>query len=359
MTAVINTEISSVAGSVLAGILPLPLTQPQLQGIVHFTFPDFRFHLTGPLLDFQSAVTEGSVKAKVALGKNVFAEIELKGYLEKDGTYFHTEEVFLQMRTTREIVQAEFVASTLIAMLGLADEVDLQIPDIKLNMKLSFEQSLLAISRKLQWRQLAYRLMVIEQAIGLEFNLPMHVSGNEMESIAFIYHAIVARSFDWPDETFGLRLPANQVGLDILSSLTQPISLTFFSPQPISKFLFGKEILLGQEQVTIQSRRIINLNEVSQELSSGDDHLVEVIMQPLDGQLHHELPDAPRLPAELWNANIQSLIDLESELDARLANGYHALAAATLEGLSEEEKAAVTARFNFEDEFVGNDAGEE
>ena len=244
-------------------------------------------------------------------------------------------------------------------MLGLANEVALRIPDINLDMKLRFEQSLLEISRKLQWRQLAYRLLVIEKATGLEFTLPMQISGNEMGTIAFIYHAIIERSFDWPDETFTLLLPANKEGLDVLSDLTQPISLTFFSPRPISKLLFGKEVLLGQEEVTIQSRRIENLNEVLQELACGDGHLVEVIIRLLDGQIHHNLPEAPRLPDNAWDSNIQSLIDLESQLDHRFAEGYHALAAATLEGLSEEEKAAVTARIDFEDEFVLNDATEE
>ena len=95
MAAVIDIENTSVVGSVLAGIMPFPLPQPQLQEVVHLAFPDFRFHLAGYLIDFLSEVKEGRVKAKVTV-------IELRGNLDKSETYFKHEAIFLRMKVTRE-----------------------------------------------------------------------------------------------------------------------------------------------------------------------------------------------------------------------------------------------------------------
>jgi hypothetical protein len=47
---------------------------------------------------------------------------------------------------------------------------------------------------------------------------------------------------------------------------------------------------------------------------------------------------------------VYSEIDLESQLDAHLVERYHSLAAATLDDLTEEEKAAVTARPDLDEE---------
>jgi hypothetical protein len=56
------------------------------------------------------------------------------------------------------------------------------------------------------------------------------------------------------------------------------------------------------------------------------------------------LQNAPRLREPGWDPSIQALIDLEPQLDARLADRYNALAASTLDDLTEEEKRDVTAR---------------
>ena len=53
------------------------------------------------------------------------------------------------------------------------------------------------------------------------------------------------------------------------------------------------------------------------------------------------------------------LVDLEPHLDSHLVERYHALAAATLSGLTEEEKAEVTTRPEFGEAFLIADSEEE
>ncbi len=59
------------------------------------------------------------------------------------------------------------------------------------------------------------------------------------------------------------------------------------------------------------------------------------------------------------NSNVQKMVELEPRLDAALVERYHALAAATLAGLTEEEKKEVTARPELGDAFlIGDSDGE-
>ena len=55
------------------------------------------------------------------------------------------------------------------------------------------------------------------------------------------------------------------------------------------------------------------------------------------GLAHYNMRDAPRLPAKVWNEDLQILINMEGQLDAALVERYNALAASTLEGLNDED----------------------
>lgn len=119
----------------------------------------------------------------------------------------------MNIRLTEEMTRAEFVGSTLIAMLALVNEVHLRIPGIQFEQVLKFDLPLQGISHWLQRRQTAYRLLVIERATDVEFSLPPRFSGDETQTIAFLYHAVVDRVFVWPFETIILDVPATQESL--------------------------------------------------------------------------------------------------------------------------------------------------
>ena len=108
--------------------------------------------------------------------------------------------------------------------------------------------------------------------------------------------------------------------------------------------VLDKSVFLGDARVTVTDAVIENFDQVKQALEKLDDTLVQVVIESASGRATIALSNAPRLPDTPWPASIQRLVDLEKPLDARLVSRYHALAAATLEGLTEVEKAAVTAR---------------
>jgi len=65
--------------------------------------------------------------------------------------------------------------------------------------------------------------------------------------------------------------------------------------------------------------------------------------------------DAPRLRKKIWNEDLQLLINMEGQLDAALVERYNTLAAASLSGLNEDEKAEITARPEIGEAFLIND----
>lgn len=91
-------------------------------------------------------------------------------------------------------------------------------------------------------------------------------------------------------------------------------------------------------------------------MARNDGHEVKVVVRSLSGQGRYDFPDAPRLPDAAWDQRIQTLISLESLLDAKLVACYHALAAATLSNLTEEEKAEVTIRPELGEAFLIEDS---
>ena len=343
MATFLETEQNTVNAVVLAGLFPLPLPRLAPEAALHVIFPDFDFGVDVPIVDFRPDVEHGRILVSAALADDVVATLDLTGGIVEGGTQFRTDESGVRIVYDRERARANFIASTLKALFSLSKEIHLEIPRIEPFLGLKFDQSLLETSRMLQRRQAAYRLMVIERATGEEFLLPPVFSAEEIERIAFVYYAIVDRSFFWSQEIQAVPIPATTQDMTYLISLEQMTDKPV-GPVNISKTLFDKSIPLGQGTATFIDGRIERFDDVRNELARADGHLVNVVIRSVTGQVRYELPDAPRLPDSPWETNIQALIDLEHKLDSRLVDGYNALAAASLAGLTEEEVALITAR---------------
>ena len=163
-----------------------------------------------------------------------------------------------------------------------------------------------------------------------------------MERIIFTYRAIVDRSFVWPFVPTEIRELATRETLDQLPSKDNPIYES--PPTRVIKSVLGEPISLGRGTLVIEDFFILNDDAVRRELAINDGHPVEFVVDSVSGQAKYYMLEAPLLPDTPWDSKIQKFIDLESQLDARLVERYHALAAATLADLTEEEKAEVTAR---------------
>src|SRR5262249_47615370 len=120
-------------------------------------------------------------------------------------------------------------------------------------------------------------------------------------------------------------------------------------PVVVEKQLLGHTIHLGQQILTIKDGVLKDFDRVIQELAKDDRHIVPAIFISSTGQYIFSFPDALRLPDKPWDSLIQHLIDIEPHLYQQLSERYHALAASTLSGLTEEEIAEVTARPDDED----------
>lgn len=330
----------SIVASVAAAALQIPFPDVDPEALLHLNLPDFGLHLTAAITDFHLGKASGRVTLQTSFDNDANIAVTLVG---TSTDAFHIDEVSIDIRALANKPRAEFISSTLFALLGLCGETYLQIPAIGLDLRHSFDLSLKRISQRMQMRQTAFRLMVIERATGLEFAIPENYSGEDIETIAYLYRAIVLRSFVWPIGTVTVHVPATLESLRLFPNDNMPTRQQL-GPTQVVKDLFGHTIDLGEEELFLDDAVFENLAAVRSELAQNDRHPVEVIVRPLSGKGIVGLKNSPRLPEQAWDANIQALIDLEPRLNASLADHYNALAASTLADLTEEEKREVTKR---------------
>jgi len=341
---VMRSPLPAYAPTVLSGVMTVP---PSRLGSVSLkiVISDLNFAIDAGVLQSKQDQDASEFSLTVSIAENVEAKIVLGGTTAEDETSFEIREVLFRLAPTEDGAEADFVASTLNAALTLSHRVHFQMPGMGLDLVLGFALPLIEISRLLQSRQTSHRLMTIERATGIRFDLPKGAfSRTDIAATIFVYRAIVDRAFTY-HLTTGLPkvVEANEEGAKRLKSL-QESRVVIFGPEDMYKGLLGVEIPLGRMTVKIQDPYIEDLDRVRDEVAQGDGHPVTVLFRSATNQALFELPDAPRLPSNPWEERIQAFIDLERELDSRLIERYHALAAGSLAGLTDEERKRVTTR---------------
>lgn len=333
-----------------AQIVSHELTRNAVKRSLIAAIPDFNLELS----TFITNVSR-QIEARDMVGYTIEADVykdvdlivNLLGNLIEDT--FKIEEVSLNTNFSNETAESDFIASTLLAAIELSKEVFLRMPDIEFDLKVSFQSLPLEISRMLQRRQFAYRIMVIERATGYKFNLPSEILAKDVENVAFIYQAIINRSFIFPFSSVTYpNVPATQENLEQFTELSTKSFIVFADSKPIKRTILGKDISLGEGSFVIQNAAIDDWEKVKEELSRADNHPVEIVIRSLSGQAEYDLPLAPKLPRAAWTSFVQTLIDLDAGLDKRLVERYHHLAAATLNGFSDEEKQIAVERPDLE-----------
>jgi hypothetical protein len=193
--------------------------------------------------------------------------------------------------------------------------------------------------------------MVIERATSRCFNVPSFIEGEDMQAISLLYHAITERTFGWPFD--GVLTVFYDASKDLAIRFEEVNKSPDFSyPCSHHESLFGTEISLGLGAITIISKYIEDFDRILEEFRKDDGHIVAVKVRSQIGLAHYNFPDAPRLPDKTWSEDLQMLINMESRLDETLVEGYNALAAASLAGLNEHEKAEITARPTIGEAFL-------
>ena len=357
-SALAGTDHSRSVGLVLAGTQPASATHHLQGSALLIVATDVQIALSARVTDFSVSRAVGKVSAKASIGRYATLNMELLGEFAGDSDELVVQQTAVTIDEIGASATSEFVAYSIRALLGLADEMRFQIPELTFDLVQKFNIPLRRISQRLRMRQIAYRLMVIERATGLEFTLPSSYSAHDYSTLSYVFHAIVDREFDWPLSATPGDAPATKEALESLLPLLakDKPSRQVLGPTLAKRTLLGHTVELGNEWFVVEDLVIDRPEEVRNELASGDGHRVNYQARSLSGKAKIKLPDAPRLPDSPWEPIVQELIDLDWRLDERLAQRYHALAASTLAGLTEEEKAEVTERPSLgEDAFVDVD----
>jgi hypothetical protein len=344
---------SLVAAQIISVLSPGVFIAPPDNMSMEISIPNlggyFRLELTD--LD-DSEIEEGRVLVNAAIDANARMSLTLFG--ESDGNGFHTKSVSFAFETAKKTAESDFRRATLRAALSLATQTRLVAPGLGLDLLFRLNESLRDTGEMLKLRQTMYRLMMIERATGMQFTIPSFIVGQDMEAISILYHAITQRAFGWPfDGVLTVFYPASKNLADILQESNQ--SSNFAYPCFQRQLLFGIQFPLGEGTITIIDKHIEDFEQVLIELRCDDGHPVAVRVRSRIGLAHYDFPDAPRFPDTAWNADLQMLIDMEGQLDAALMERYNALAAATLAGLNEDQKAEITARPEIGDAFLIDD----
>jgi len=245
--------------------------------------------------------------------------------------------------------RAHFIANTLYAVLGLAGPITVSIPASKIELGLNFEVPPSKVVDLLQLRQTYFGLMVIERATGVEFDIPLHISGEEMNSISFAYHAILMHQFVWRVNEITYQMPATKEMLAWFDDLksNEPNACVYkleSGPVPTTRTVLGQEISLGEQTIFIDDGVIENRDTVRRELAKNDRQVVPIRIIPRSRKGQYVFANTPRLPEIPWDKNVENFVQLEDALNERLAARYHKLAASTLADLTPEEIEAVLAR---------------
>lgn len=308
---------------------------PQLQ----LSIPEFDIGLGLPILTIQNARDYSTIIIEAYVDKAVTAKLTLNNDPVKNvDVPIRTRQASLNFHVSDDRARSFFFSESLYAMLSLAKRVELSLDNTNLGIGLHFETPLTDISSMMQRRQTYFGLLVIEAATGEEFEIPEFIPGEDMNSISFTYHAIIARHFVWLCNEAGQIMPATEETFNWFTSLPateiEPGKFIYrmqFGPDPVTRTILGRTINLGDETVFLEQAVVKDRDEVLSELAMKDEHMVRVMFRPLDRKARYYLPNAPELSEELWDQSIENLINLESRLDELLIARYNELAASTLD----------------------------
>src|SRR5712664_3330094 len=194
---ILNESSRSVT---VEGNLSRPLEPAESEHELEIEVPDFQSNISLTLTEVDRDFGFQSVLLRSAVDSQSSITFKLSGELSKPNGSFHIRQVRFGFETNSRLATSDFALASMWASFALANQVHLRLRDLDFKLSLKFEEPLLEISEMLRRRQIAYRIMVIERATGLLFLLPLDISGEEVEEVALIYHAIVDRTFDWPIE---------------------------------------------------------------------------------------------------------------------------------------------------------------
>ena len=301
----------------------------------------FRFEIADVIWDGFS----DQIDFKLEYEDKFLVNLKLNGYWElEDEQKFQLTDVDWNFEEKVNNPTSAFILNTFLAILCLSNRIKVEIPTIDYYFGVSVPSPLNTISEILQNRQLAYRLMVIEQAFKISLPFPRRfIAGEEIENISYCYHSVVDRMFEWICPRAAIPWIATQEYLSLLPKNNVPFPIQY-GPEPFEKEIFGYSINLGLQLAKIKDYILDNFDEVKKKLSKLDGSKVLAQARSKSGLMQVESITTPHLPQNTFNKDIRKLINLDEKFNSIFMDKYFDLAGATLDGLSEEQIEAITQR---------------
>lgn len=311
----------------------------------NISFSDFNVSFRFEIVDIIGDEFSSQIVFKLESEDNFFVYLKMNGHWELNEEYeFQPDNIDWNFEEKENNPTSAFILETLKTILCLSEKIKVEIPNINYHFETSIPLPLNNISEIMQTRQIAYRLMVIEKAFQVSLPFPREfIAGEELENIAFCYHAIVDRKFEWAVESFTLFPPAIEENLKYLPSENTSYHLTFPTLNEI-RFIFNQELFFGNFLIYIEKTMLENYEEVKEKFDKLDGQPVGMTVKSLNGKIKYISLNAPKLPKNAWNKKTRKLIDLDEKFNTEFLEKYFNLAASTLKGLSEEQKKSITER---------------
>ena len=311
----------------------------------NISFSDFTDTFRFEIVDIVGDEFSGQIVFKLEYADKFLVHLKLNGYWDSNGeSNFQLNDLNWVFEEKENSPTSAFLLETFKAILCLSNKVKVEIPSIDYSFGVSVPLPLNKISEILQNRQFAYRLMAIEKAFQTSLPFPKRfIAGEEVENIAFCYHAVVDRQFEWVCNSFTVFPPSAKENLKYLPENNTSYHLAFPTLNEI-KVIFNHELLLGQFMIDIEKASIENYEEVKEKFAKFDGQPVEMVIKPLNGKIKYTSLNVPVLSSKAWKVEIQKLIDLDEEFNSAFLERYFKIATSTLEGLSEEQKESITER---------------
>jgi hypothetical protein len=310
-------------------------------------FFEFNHKFSFEIIEIEGELPSSEIVLYLKFDNNVIRVVLSGKWKDDEGLYINN--FGLGIEKTGETPVSAFLLKTLWVMLGLSTKVKIQIPTFNQEATMSFDTSLNTISDLLQTRQIAYRLMIIEKAFGVKLPFPQFIDGKDIENIAYCYHSVVDKKFEWFCQSAITPWVASQTYFSLLPEKNVPFPIQY-GYEPIEKEIFGYQIDLGLQTGKIEEAVLDNFEEVKKELSKLDGSQVLAQVRSKSGIVQIESITTPHLPEKVFSKDIQQLIDLEDKFDSMYFDKYLNSFSNAFEGLTDEQVQAITERPTLEEE---------
>jgi tetratricopeptide (TPR) repeat protein len=222
--------------------------------------------------------------------------------------------------------RSDFVASSLMAMIGLAGSVVFRFSEVAgthASYAMTFQVPPHEIASILQDRQQAFWIIVLETVLGRRFDLPSYLPGDEIARLSFAYHAITSGLFNFPTESVQIKVPASRESVALLEDMAFETEFRLGPSEKIVRFL-DVEIPLGDETVVVRDGYISDVDRVFEMLRFDDGRDVEITIIPKRGFAYYVFDSPPSLERPHLSKAIERFLAVTGLLvdafERRLAN---------------------------------------